>query len=160
MPQVAAKTSRPPGGRRVGRAEVARRLTLVERVMLEGGGRADIARALPKIPARTLDDYVKRVRERWLADAQVERRFTRARQLRRLYCYLRVLEKKGLHREILTCETKIGELEGNELSADELRRLDQASRRAHNLTWEQIEWMAANGGRLPPGVTLADLGDL
>jgi hypothetical protein len=35
-----------------------------------------------------------------------------------------------------------------------------AERKKHSLTWDQIEWMAANGGRVPPGVTADQLGDL
>lgn len=37
---------------------------------------------------------------------------------------------------------------------------DGAAPRKHNLNWQQIEYMAANGGRMPPGTTLDDLGDV
>lgn len=33
-------------------------------------------------------------------------------------------------------------------------------KKPHNLKWEHVEYMAVNGGRMPPGVTLDDLGEI
>lgn len=130
--------------------------------MVGGADRGEVVRvlAVEGVPARTADDYIKRVRDRWLAESQAERPTTRARQLRRLYRHLRRLATENRYRDVLACEKLIAELEGNTWSQCDRDALGATSRKRHNLTWEQIEWMAANGGKVPPGVTLEDLGDL
>jgi len=83
MLQVAAKPSRPPGGRRVADAEVQRRLSCVERLLANGVSRSDIV-AEVGLPARTTDSYIARVRQAWQENAQQDRESARARALERL----------------------------------------------------------------------------
>jgi hypothetical protein len=130
--------------------------------MLYGAGRAAIIRVLEKdhIPARTVDDYVKRVRDRWLAESQAERPITRARQLRRLYRDLQRLGAENRHRHLLGFEKLIAELEGNGMSPNEVepKQPSGSCQSWHRLTTEQIRYIAENMGQLPPGVSPDDLG--
>ena len=83
MLQLAAKPSKPPGGRRVADAEVQRRLSCVERLLANGVSRADIV-AEVGLPARTTDSYIARVRQAWQESAQQDRESARASALGRL----------------------------------------------------------------------------
>ena len=71
-PNVARK---PPHGTRLAKAEVEQRLAVVEEMMAEGACRAEIAatmRARFGTAGRTVNDYMRRVRERWeIEEAEV-----------------------------------------------------------------------------------------
>lgn len=110
MLQVAAP-ARPPGGRRVADAEVARRLRLVEGLMTEGRSRTEMA-AVTGLPLRTLDSYAKRVRSRWQRVAQTDSRDARQRALDRLMALREHLFEARAWSPLVRVEQLLCELEG------------------------------------------------
>jgi hypothetical protein len=87
-PQDVAK-ARPPGGKRVGAAEVIRRGRAIEEMMALGHSRERILSACErrfKMSPRTTDEYIQRVKDAWAEEAsrtRPERReAARARLLR------------------------------------------------------------------------------
>ncbi len=68
MSQNAAKINTPPGGRRLGNAQVALRFDFVEKQLLNDASRQTIVAACMiefSMSARTADEYTKRVRDSW-----------------------------------------------------------------------------------------------
>jgi len=110
MLQVAAPP-RPPGGRRVADAEVARRLRLVEGLMTEGRSRNEMA-AVTGLPLRTLDSYTKRVRGRWHEQALTVSQDARGRALDRLFELRARLVEVGSWANVVSLERLITTLEG------------------------------------------------
>jgi hypothetical protein len=109
--QVAATRSAPPGGRRVGGAEVERRLKIVEEQLAGGAPRSEII-ASTGLPARTVDGYLKRVRESWRDDAREGRQDLRGRSLSRLMTLrARLLEARAWS-ALVALERLIADVEG------------------------------------------------
>ena len=85
MPRIAA--TRPPGGRRASAASVAARLRFVEELLAAGATRYDLMAKCwrrYKMPPRTVDEYARRVRAAWAADAAMERPYRREEARARL----------------------------------------------------------------------------
>ena len=111
MLQLAAKPSRPPGGRRVAEAEVQRRLSLVERLLAEGVPRSDIV-AQVGLPARTTDSYIARVRQAWQANALQGREGARTSALGRLMALREQMVEARAWGPLVRVEQLICDLQG------------------------------------------------
>jgi len=110
MPRHAAP-KRPPGGKRAGRAEVSRRLALVAD-RLAVGDTLEVIAAKLRLPARTVDDYARRVRERWQAAAAVTLPEARARALARLSRLAQRLERERAWPSLVAVERLRCDVEG------------------------------------------------
>jgi hypothetical protein len=109
--QVAASRPAPPGGRRIGGAEVERRLKIVEEHLARGAPRSEIIAAVG-LPARTVDGYLKRVRDSWRDDAHEGRQDLRSRSLSRLMTlHARLLEARAWS-ALVALERLITDIEG------------------------------------------------
>jgi hypothetical protein len=90
MPQNAAKNrgpKKPPGGRRVGDAEVQRRLDHADKMLREGKSRAEVVDSMVStfgLSTRAADSYIARTRERWAEDSKGVREVERGAALARL----------------------------------------------------------------------------
>lgn len=109
--QVAATRSAPPGGRRVGGAEVERRLKIVEEQLARGAPRAEIIASMG-LPARTVDGYLRRVRDSWQADARSDRQDLRSRSLGRLMGLRERLLHARAWAPLVALERLIADVEG------------------------------------------------
>ena len=116
--QVAATRPRPPGGRRVGGAEVERRLKFVEEQLARGTPRSEII-ASTGLPARTVDGYLKRVRESWRDDAHEGRQDLRGRSLSRLMALRERLLHARAWAPLVALERLIADVEGVRRVTDE-----------------------------------------
>jgi hypothetical protein len=119
--QVAATRSAPPGGRRVGGAEVERRLKIVEAQLARGAPRSEII-ATMGLPPRTVDGYLKRVRESWRDDAHEGRQDLRSRSLGRLMALRTKLLEAQAWSPLVALERLIADVEGVRNVADERPR--------------------------------------
>lgn len=158
-PAAAHPRSKPPGGKRRGVAEVKTRTELVEQFMSYGAPRAAIRAALERnglpMPERTLDEYMRRVREQWAREDDDQRPTRRARQLLRLYAQVRVLTEAKRHRDVLERERLIAQIEGN---LAPLKVESTVRRRGwDDLSEADLEYIRKNDGKLPPGVTAEEL---
>lgn len=109
--RVAATRSAPPGGRRIGGAEVQRRLKIVEKQLARGAPRSEIIASMG-LPARTVDGYLRRVRESWRDDAHEGRQDLRNRSLGRLMALRsRLLEAKAWS-ALVALERLLTDIEG------------------------------------------------
>jgi hypothetical protein len=88
-PRVPAK---PPGGAKRTEAEIQRLLDATEHAMLYRMGRVAIGRVLQEVlkspdpfPLRTVDDYMRKVRERWEAESKETRGQVKELAIRRIY---------------------------------------------------------------------------
>ncbi len=111
MLRVAASRPAPPGGRRVGGAEVERRLKIVEEQLARGAPRSEII-ASTGLPARTVDGYLRRVRESWRDDAQEGRQDLRGRSLSRLMALRERLLRAQAWSPLVALERLIADVEG------------------------------------------------
>ena len=90
MPRNAAKTGRPPsppGGRRVSKAEVQRRLDHADKLLRDGKSRADVVDSMVwtfGVSTRAADSYIAKVRERWAEESKGGREVERAATMARL----------------------------------------------------------------------------
>lgn len=153
-------TSRPrPHGKKRAKHEVHNIQVQVETLMLYNVSGPEIRRALAQngveVSERSLDDYSRRIRDQWAADAAAARATARERQLSRLYGQVRALQRDGKHHgEVREREKLIAKIEGN-LAPLKLEVVEKSS--WDDLTPEQLDYMAKNGGKLPPGVTAEQL---
>lgn len=86
------------GGRRVTNAEVHRRLVRCEELLTEGHSRAAVLAAMAAefaVKERTVDDYIRRVRESWVTESQESSVALRAQAIQRVDRLARMLEAKG-----------------------------------------------------------------
>ena len=163
-----AKQSKPPGGKRRAQHEVEVIFDRVEYLMAYGMPVSKIKTTLMqemRIPPRTVEEYAKRVRTVWVADAAEERATRRERQIRRIAEHRRDLEiereKAGDYREkaakdhaIAKDEDLIAKIEGN----FEPEKVEIISRVGwEDLSPESIEKIIAGKGKLPPGLTIEQL---
>jgi hypothetical protein len=87
-----------PGGRRVGKAEIQRRLDLADGMLRDGRSRAEVIRALRSqhgVSLRTADQYIRRARERWAAESKEGRTAEREVTLARLTHLSSKAEQRG-----------------------------------------------------------------
>jgi hypothetical protein len=110
-PRDAAKIQRVPGGRRVGKAQLQRRLNEVEKLLAKGAARSEIIERTQLRP-RTADDYIRRVREAWHADAQQNRQSVREQARDRLMLLRDRLLQAGAWGPLVSLEKLILDLEG------------------------------------------------
>ncbi|MBI4702103.1 MAG: hypothetical protein HY744_13290 [Deltaproteobacteria bacterium] len=105
---------KPPGGKRVSRAEVERRMAEVERLALEGRSRSEIVAALRELGTApsTTDAYLARVRDRWIADGEAGRPAERERAVARLRGLSRSAEARGAFGASVAAERLAAEILG------------------------------------------------
>lgn len=114
MPQNAAK-KKPPGGRRVGKAEVERRLRFVESLLVRGHARREIVAELSRqfgASTRTADDYIRRVRDEWQKEADATASHRRAEARARLMRLRLTLEGEQAWTAIVSVERLLADLDG------------------------------------------------
>jgi hypothetical protein len=109
--QVAASRPAPPGGRRIGGAEVERRVKVVEEHLARGAPRSEII-AATGLPPRTVDGYLRRVRESWRDDALEGRQDLRCRSLDRLMALRERLLRAQAWSPLVALERLIADVEG------------------------------------------------
>ncbi len=102
----AAKIQRVPGGRRVGKAQLQRRLNEVEKLLAKGAARSEIIE-LTQLRPRTADDYIRRVREAWHASAQQNRQSVRDQARDRLMLLRDRLLQAGAWGPLVSLEKRI-----------------------------------------------------
>ena len=110
----AAKKS-PPGGVRVGEAEVERRLAVVEELLRDGHARHEVVAAMEQRFAaspRATDDYIRRARARWATEAAATRGTARERTVARLTALARTLEAKGAWGPLVQIERLLADVLG------------------------------------------------
>jgi hypothetical protein len=110
-PRDAAKIQRVPGGRRVGKAQLQRRLNEVEKLLSRGAARSEIIE-LTQLRPRTADDYIRRVREAWCANAEETRGSVRGAARGRLMVLRERLLHAGAWGPLVNLEKLILDLEG------------------------------------------------
>ena len=115
-PRVAAK---PPGGEKRTEAEVQRLLDATEHAMLYRMGRVAIGGVLQKVlgsdqpfPLRTVDDYMRRVRERWEAESKETRGEVKALAVRRIYKTMQALVGSKDYRTLLGWDQHLARVQG------------------------------------------------
>jgi hypothetical protein len=116
--QVAASRPAPPGGRRIGGAEVERRVKVVEEHLARGAPRSEII-AATGLPPRTVDGYLRRVRESWRDDALEGRQDLRCRSLDRLMALRERLLRAQAWSPLVALERLIADVEGVRRVRDE-----------------------------------------
>jgi len=95
MPQLGAK---PPGGKRISKAEKLRRQHRVEQLMLLGTSRKELVHCMGvefRCRPRTVDDYIAAVRQTWAEAAAARRPHERELALRRIENLAKKLEETG-----------------------------------------------------------------
>ncbi len=123
----AAKREQHGGGRPRGQHEVQDLTDQVEHMMLYAMGRHAISRGMgawlhekgvqpdkTPVPMGTIDDYIRRVKDRWTEDASPTRTETRKRQLLRLHNQLAKAIDQKRWRDAIRIEALISKIEGNE----------------------------------------------
>lgn len=113
-PQHAAKKSA-PGGRRVGKVEVERRLRFVESLLALGHARREIVAEVARkfgASTRTADDYIRRVREEWQTEAEGSAPQRRDESRARLMRLRLVLESKMAWSALVSVERLLADLDG------------------------------------------------
>jgi hypothetical protein len=114
MSRHAAKQN-PPGGRRVGAAELARRLAFVERLLAHGRPRSEIVdacRARFGAAPRTTDGLIARVRAVWIQQASDDRVIERPRAIARLERRCRQLARARAWSALISAERLLCDLRG------------------------------------------------
>lgn len=114
MTQHAAKKN-PPGGRRVGKAEVERRLRFVESLLARGHARREIVAEVSRkfgASTRTADDYIRRVREEWRKEAEVTAPQRRDETRARLMKLRLTLEGKSAWSAVVSVERLLADIDG------------------------------------------------
>jgi transposase len=117
MPRHAAtkRPLAPPGGRRVGAAEVERRLAAVESLLREGRSRSEVVGEMAArfgASMRTADDYIARVRQAWAGDAGARREAEREATVTRLEDLSRKAEKRGAFGAAVAAERLLADVRG------------------------------------------------
>jgi transposase len=105
----------PPGGRRVGAAEVERRLAVVESLLREGRSRSEVVNEMAArfgASTRTADDYIARVREAWAGNAGARREAERGATIARLEDLSRKAEKRGNFAAAVAAERLLADVRG------------------------------------------------
>jgi uncharacterized protein YigA (DUF484 family) len=161
-PKTAAKTKykgKPPGGKRPPEALKQRRFEAIRGAMVQGYGKAEILAALiaadlGAMPERTLDDYMKRVRDSWQTEFTAAYTTLRQRSLRRNYGHLAKAVDAKHWAAVARFEEIIMTLEG---TASPLKIETVARRGWDSLTEEEVAYMREHDGKLPPGRTLEEL---
>lgn len=160
--------SKPPGGKR--RADHERELIYdrVRYLMEHNSSKREIARIMSsemRVPSRTVDLYMARVRGDWAAESAAARPTLAARSRSRQYRRLRRLEgiaadNKLEHqtrlmadREAIKQEHVIGQMEGT-LAPEQLEIVRRVG--WQDLTPEQYDYVIKHG-RPPPGVSVEQL---
>lgn len=101
IPQTAAKgesTRKPPGGRRVSKPEVQRRLDHADKMLRDGKPRAEVVESMVStfgVSTRAADSYIARARERWAEESKGAREVERTSTLARLARLSGKAEKRG-----------------------------------------------------------------
>lgn len=149
-------------------------LSEVETLMDFGAGRSAIIQAMPELPPRTVDEYMRRALDRAEEENEALRSSRRARALRRNYGYLRQLaadreaflegdSQRGIAKEpgrvvgvdhaIRGVETHIAKLEGT-FTPQEVKIIKKQG--WEDLKDDEIDNIIATG-ILPDGMTIEDL---
>lgn len=170
-----------PHGKSRTAAEVIQLVDATEEGLLMRMSRESLSRALMKVakvdeplPLRTVDDYIKRVHQRWEEEAIISRPKLKARQGRRLYVALRALVGRRDLRGAVEYEKLIAKIEGNlapvkveastppgqpiEVKIRDPRKMTSGERRSRiaHLTAKRI---AVIGGAAAAAVAAADDGE-
>lgn len=97
--------------------ELAFRMRVVEECLIVGKRGNEIVEALAntgrKIPKRTVEDYIKKCREKWLREDRLHAPATRARQLRELYRTVRLMIEDRAWSSYVAAHKLLAQLEGN-----------------------------------------------
>ncbi len=104
-----------PHGKRVSRAEVAARMELVDELLQQGHAPSDVRsqfKARWKAGDRTVDEYIRRVRQRWASEAKEARATVRAATVKRLQRCRRELWAKGACSQALQVERMLIDIQG------------------------------------------------
>jgi hypothetical protein len=157
------------GGSRKGRDQwtVEDTTDKVEYLMLLGIGAQGIHAGLKKeaqekgqkpMPIRTVEDYIRRVKERWRKEKTNRHLDARDEQIKRLSKYLVELRATphiapARHADILATERLLADLHGN-LAPIKIETPDRHS--SEELTKEQVDFILEHGYP-PPGVNLEKL---
>lgn len=123
MGQTEAKSQRrgnrkppPRTGRRPDNASVELITDRVEELLVDGYRRADVQRLMrqehPELAVRTVDEYIARVKERWLKEAEEQRPIEREATLRRLLATGRTLRKSKAYNANAAIERLIVDVQG------------------------------------------------
>jgi len=131
MSQHVAEDDGRPRGKRIGGAEVERRLAAVEAMLAEGRPRAEIAadcRRRFSMSVRTVDDYIARVRERWVAESAEASPTLREKAIARLQALARKLEAKGAWAPLVNAERLLADIQGLRAPAKVDVRADLSAR--------------------------------
>jgi hypothetical protein len=133
---------------------MAKLMDIVEKAMTYGVGRTELLRLMlqeHKLPERTTEEYMARVRAMWKSETEDERPERKARQLRRLYRQLMELQDRREYAEVAKRERLIAEIEGN-LAPEEIEIVRRVG--WQDMSPEQVKFIIENRGKkLPPGVT-------
>lgn len=138
MPRNVAK--KPPGGRRVSSAESFRRLRFIEDLMLDGVSRAQIlleANSKFGIADRTVDDYIRKVRDSWIEDAESNRDTRRAETRRRLLATRREMVAARAWNPVLGVERLLADVDGARGGPPAVESFESSPAPAKELTMEE-----------------------
>lgn len=150
---------KPPGGKRPTEAEKQKRFEAVRAAMVSGYGKAEILAALEgaglgAMPERTLDDYMKRVRDSWQVEFAAAWATRRERALRRNYGHIAAAREAKDWPAVAAFERLVAQMEGTLAPI----QIEAVKRRGWDtLTEDEIAYMREHEGRLPPGRTLEEL---
>ena len=114
MPRNAAK-KRAPGGRRLSKIEVLERVRFVESLLAQHATRQQVldeCAAKWCMPARTADDYIRRVRDAWTESARVDRRDIRLAAKSRLLILGRQLREAAAWGALVSVERMLLDIDG------------------------------------------------
>jgi hypothetical protein len=150
---------KPPGGKRPTAAEQERRFQAVRAAMVMGYSKGEILAALQQaglgtMPERTLDDYMKRVRDAWKAEFAAEWATRRERQLRAIQSHIVKAVAVGKWDAVGTLERLKAQIEGN--LAPVVFEQKQPGRGWDQLKDDELEELRTKG-KLPDGVSVEDL---
>lgn len=150
---------KPPGGKRPTADQQQRRFDAVRAAMVAGYGKAEILAALEQaglgaMPERTLDDYMKRVRDSWQTEFAAAWATRRERALRRNYGHIAAAKEAKDWHAVAAFERLVAQMEGTMAPI----QIEAVQRRGWDtLTEQELAYMKTNPGRLPPGRTLEEL---
>jgi hypothetical protein len=135
MPRNVAKN--PPGGKRVGNAEVERRARRIDELLRAGTPRSAIVAdcaATFGMSARAVDDYMRRVRERWAADGAGAVDDERGATVQRLEALTRKLESKSAWSALVQAHRLLADVRGVRSAQRIDARIDAATNTPPNVT--------------------------
>lgn len=97
--------------------EMAFRIRIVEECLIAGKRGSEIVEALANagrvVAKRSVEDYIRKVREKWLKEDQLHAPATRARQLRELYRTIRLMVEDRAWSPYVKAHQLLAQLEGN-----------------------------------------------